>query len=111
MFNVFISKLEPKTSYTVLEPPNWVVSMQYGWFKWIFKNKVDKEGNVVCNKAKLLVKGYCWKEGISYGETIDPLARFEVVRFFLAYEACKGFDVDQMDVKCAFLNDVLEETV
>ncbi|KAL4582285.1 hypothetical protein LXL04_006830 [Taraxacum kok-saghyz] len=79
--------------------------------KWVFRNKVDKEGNVVRNKARLVVKGYCQQEGIDYEETFALVARLEVVRIFLAYAASKNFQVYQMDVKCAFLNGELEETV
>ncbi|KAL4581752.1 hypothetical protein LXL04_006280 [Taraxacum kok-saghyz] len=64
--------------------------------KWVFRNKVDREGNVVRNKARL---------------TFAPVARIEVVRIFLAYAGSKNFQVYQMDVKCAFLNGELEETV
>lgn len=41
----------------------------------------------------------------------SPVARLEYVRIFLAYTAHKNFEVYQMDVKCAFLNGELEETV
>ena len=26
--------------------------------KWIFRNKTDKEGNVICNKACFVAQGY-----------------------------------------------------
>ena len=76
--------------------------------KWIFNNKTHKEGNIVRNKARLVVKGYSQKEGIDYEETFAPVARLEAVRIFLAYAAHMDFDVYQMDVKCAFLNSELE---
>nr|KAJ0213192.1 hypothetical protein LSAT_V11C400185240 [Lactuca sativa] len=72
---------------------------------------MDKEGNVIHNKARLVVKGYCQEEGIDYEETIALVARLESVRIFVAYAAHKNFEVYQMDVKCAFLNGELEETV
>lgn len=58
-----------------------------------------------------MVKGYCQEEGIDYEETFAPLARLESVRIFLAYATHKNFEVFQIDVKCAFLNGELEETV
>ena len=48
--------------------------------KWIFKNKTDKEGNIVRNKARLVVKGYSQQEGIDYEETFAPITRLEAVR-------------------------------
>ena len=79
--------------------------------KWVFKNKYDKEGNIVRNKARLVVKGYCQQEGIDYGETFAPVARLESIRIFLAFAAHRNFPVYQMEVKCACLNGELEETV
>ena len=65
---------------------------------------MDKEGNVIRNKARLVVKGYCQEEGIHYEETFALVARLESVRIFLAYAAHENFEIYQMDVKCAFLN-------
>ena len=50
-------------------------------------------------------------EGIEYKETFAPIARLESVCTLLAYASHKNFEVFQMDVKCAFLNGELEETV
>nr|GEZ17052.1 hypothetical protein [Tanacetum cinerariifolium] len=52
--------------------------------KWIFKNKKDKRGIVIRNKARLVAQGYIQEEGINY---------------------------DEMDVKSAFMYDTIEEEV
>ncbi|KAI3700157.1 hypothetical protein L2E82_44776 [Cichorium intybus] len=101
MFNSFISKIEPKTVKIALDHADWVQAIQ-DELNEFERNK---------NKARLMVKGYCQEEGTDYEETFAPVARLESVRIFLAYAAHKGFDVYQMDVKCAFLNGELEETV
>ncbi|WVZ97245.1 hypothetical protein U9M48_042795 [Paspalum notatum var. saurae] len=59
---------------------------------------------VVRNKARL-------KEGIDYEETFAPVARLEAIRILLAFAASKGFKLQQMDVKLAFLNGYIEEKV
>ncbi|GLJ24590.1 hypothetical protein SUGI_0469950 [Cryptomeria japonica] len=79
--------------------------------KWVFRNKLSEDGQVIRNKARLVCKGYYQMEGIDYGEPFAPIARIEVVRLFLAYAAYKNYKVYQMDVKCAFLNGELEEEV
>lgn len=79
--------------------------------KWVFRNKLDENGEVIRNKARLVCKYYAQEEGIDYGETFSLVARLEGVRTLLAYSAYKGFKVYQMDVKSAFLNDILEEEV
>ena len=77
--------------------------------KWVFRNKLNEDGKVSRNKARLVCKGYSQEECIDYGDTVAPVARLEDVRTLLAYASHKGFKVYQMDVKFAFLNGILEE--
>ncbi|WVZ84403.1 LOW QUALITY PROTEIN: hypothetical protein U9M48_031440 [Paspalum notatum var. saurae] len=77
--------------------------------KWVFKNKRGEDGMVVRNKARL--PGVCRKEGIDYEETFAPVARLEAIRILLAFAASKGFKRQQMDVKSAFPNGLIEEEV
>lgn len=79
--------------------------------KWVFRNKLNEDGEVSRKKARLVCKGYAQEEGIDYGETFSPVARLEGVRTLLAYASYKGFKVYQMDVKSAFLNGILDEEV
>ena len=79
--------------------------------KWVFRNKLDENGEITRNKARLVCKGYAQEEGLDYGETFAPIERMEGVRTLLAYATYKGFKVYQMDVKFAFLNGILEEEV
>ncbi|WVZ90049.1 hypothetical protein U9M48_036382 [Paspalum notatum var. saurae] len=79
--------------------------------KWVFKNKQGENGMVVRNKARLVAQGFCQKEGIDYEETFAPVARLEAIWILLAFAASKGFKLQQMDVKSAFLNGFIEEGV
>ena len=79
--------------------------------KWVFKNKQGENGMVVRNKARLVAQGFCQKEGIDYEETFAPVARLEAIRILLAFVASKGFKLQQIDVKSAFLNGFIEEDV
>ena len=79
--------------------------------KWVFRNKLDENGNVVRNKARLVAQGYKQQEGIDFEETFAPVARLESIRMLLAYAANKGFTLFQMDVKSAFLNGFIDEEV
>nr|GFD49012.1 copia protein [Tanacetum cinerariifolium] len=76
-----------------------------------FKNKKDERSLVIRNKARLVAVGYSQQEGIDYDETFAPVARNEAIRLFFAYDAHKDFTVFQMDVKTAFLNEILKEEV
>nr|GEX89112.1 hypothetical protein [Tanacetum cinerariifolium] len=79
--------------------------------KWIFKNKKDESSLVIQNKATLVAVGYSQQEGIDYDETFSPVARIKAIRLFLAYASHKDFTVFQIDVKTAFLNEILKEEV
>jgi hypothetical protein len=79
--------------------------------KWVFKNKLNEQGQVVRNKETLVCKGYAQIEGLDFNETFMPIARLEAIRIFLAYTCHKRFKVYQMDVKSAFLNGYLNEEV
>ncbi|WRX24222.1 Reverse transcriptase [Theobroma cacao] len=79
--------------------------------KWVFRNKANKQRNVVRNKARLVAKGYNQEEGIDYDETFAPIARIEAIRLLLAFSCFMIFKLYQMDVKRAFLNGLIQEEV
>ena len=79
--------------------------------KWVFQNKLDEQGTVNRNKARLVVQGYNQEEGIDYEETFAPVARIEAIRILIAFAAFMEFKLYQMDVKSAFLNGYLKEEV
>ncbi|KAK8930658.1 hypothetical protein KSP39_PZI016172 [Platanthera zijinensis] len=133
MHTCFLSQIEPQTIQDAEQDPNWIIAMQEElnqfernkvWelvpkprnhqivgTKWVFRNKLDDQGIIVRNKARLVAQGYCQEEGIDYDQTFAPVARLEAIRIFLAYAAHKKFKVFQMDVKSAFLNGDIKEEV
>ncbi|GJZ30384.1 copia protein [Tanacetum coccineum] len=70
--------------------------------KWVFRNKLDENGVVSRNKARLVVQGYNQQEGIDYDETYALVARLESIRILLAYACALDLNIFQMDVKSAF---------
>ncbi|GJV65849.1 retrovirus-related pol polyprotein from transposon TNT 1-94 [Tanacetum coccineum] len=73
------------------------------------RNKLDENGIVSRNKARLVGQGYNQQEGIDYDETYALIARFESIRILLAYACALDFKLFQMDVKSAFLNGFINE--
>ena len=59
--------------------------------RWVFRNKLDEEGIVIRNKARLVTKEYSQAEGINYDETYALVARLEAIRMFLAFAAHSNF--------------------
>src|SRR5271154_4365991 len=106
--NEEIEQIEKNSAWTLLPKPD---DKNVIDTKWIFRNKLNENGEVTRNKARLVCKGYAQEEGIDYGETFAPVARLEGVRILLAYAAYKGFKLYQIDVKSAFLNGILEKEV
>nr|GFB73248.1 hypothetical protein [Tanacetum cinerariifolium] len=87
LFSCFLSQLEPSSVAKSLEDLHWVAAMQ-------------EEMQQFFNQ-----------QGIDYDEVIDPVARIEAIRLFLAFASYMGFMVYQMDVKSAFLYGKIEEEV
>ncbi|GJS18035.1 retrovirus-related pol polyprotein from transposon TNT 1-94 [Tanacetum coccineum] len=122
---------QPKNVGEALKDESWVVAMQEElnqftandvWelvpnpksmtiigTKWGFRNKIDENGIVSRNKARLVAQGYNQQERIDYDETYAPVARLESIRILLAYACVLDFKLFQMDVKSAFLNGFINE--
>lgn len=79
--------------------------------KWVFKTKLDADGQVEKYKARLVEKGYAQKHGIDYTEVFAPVARLDTIRVILAIVAQFSWEVFQLDVKSAFLHGELNEHV
>ncbi|WVZ84668.1 hypothetical protein U9M48_031673 [Paspalum notatum var. saurae] len=131
--SAYVATFEPRDVSHALSDPNWVnakheelenFERNHVWdlvepppnyrsigTKWVFKNKQGENGMVVRNKARLVAQGFCQKEGIDYEETFAPVARLEAIRILLTFAASKGFKLQQMDIKSAFLNGFIEEEV
>lgn len=79
--------------------------------KWVFKTKLNEDGNIDKYKARLVVKGYAQEEGIDYDEIFAPVARWDTIRILLAVATQRGWKVYQLDVNSAFLYGELKEVV
>jgi hypothetical protein len=47
--------------------------------KWVYRNKLNEDGHVKRNKARLVCKGYEQVEGINFEEIFSPVARMEAI--------------------------------
>ncbi|GJR47272.1 retrotransposon protein, putative, ty1-copia subclass [Tanacetum coccineum] len=80
--------------------------------KWLFKIKEGIEGvQKPRYKARLVARGFTQRAGIDYNEVFSPVVRHTSIRVILALTACKDYELEQLDVKTAFLHGNLEEVI
>lgn len=69
--------------------------------RWVLKKKLDEQGKVVRNKARLVSQGYNQQGGIDFTETFTLIARLKAIWIMLAIFSHKNINLFQMDVKSA----------
>ena len=74
--------------------------------RWLFKKQEDGQ-----YKARLVTKGYSQQFGIDDSETFALVAKCTTIRVLQALCCENDWEVEGMDVKTAFLNSELEESV
>jgi hypothetical protein len=103
-----LKAIEDNHTWELVDPP---AACRPIGLKWVFKVKRDERGAVVKHKARLVARGFVQREGVDFEEVFAPVARMESVRLLLALAAAKDWPVHHLDVKSAFLNGDLAETV
>ncbi|GJT32247.1 retrovirus-related pol polyprotein from transposon TNT 1-94 [Tanacetum coccineum] len=101
-YDAFLTSVEPKNYKDALTQACWIEAMQ----EELHEFKCLEVGELVPRPNKLPSK-----KGINFEESFAPVARLDAIRIFLAYVAHMNMIVYQMDVKTAFLNNILREEV
>jgi len=79
--------------------------------KWVFKTKLDANGQVEKYKARFVAKGYAQRHRIDYTKVFAAVARLDTVRVILATTVQFTWTSFQLDVKSSFLHGELKEAV
>jgi hypothetical protein len=61
--------------------------------KWIFKTKLDSNGNIERRKARLVAQGFSQKFGIDYHDVFAPVARTVTMKMMLSVAGKKKMSV------------------
>ena len=103
-----VNSLIKNKTWTVVDRTN---DMNVVGSKWVFKIKRGVEGKIARYKARLVAKGYTQVYGIDYRETFAPVLKYKSLRIILALSTSTHINIEQMDVKTAFLNATVSEDI
>lgn len=79
--------------------------------KWVHRIKSDDTSLKPRYKARLVVKGFSQKKGINFEEIFSPVVKMSSIRVVLGLAAVLDLEIEQLDVKTAFLHGDLEEEI
>jgi hypothetical protein len=80
--------------------------------KWVFKRKEGIPGvEAPRYKARLVAKGFTQVEGIDYNEIFSPVVKHCSIRVLMAIVNMYDLELEQMDVKTAFLHGELVSNI
>ena len=81
-------------------------------YKWIFRKKIEaSEPDGIRFKARLVAKGFIQEQGLDSDEVFSPVVKHASIRILLAIVARRDWELEQLDVKTAFLHGDLKETI
>ncbi|KAK1417324.1 hypothetical protein QVD17_26451 [Tagetes erecta] len=78
---------------------------------WLFRHKFNSDGTLDRYKARLVCNGKSQTMGIDCTDTFSPVVKPVTIRTVLSLAVSKSWPIHQLDVKNAFLNGILHETV
>ncbi|GJX51713.1 ribonuclease H-like domain-containing protein [Tanacetum coccineum] len=93
------------SSYSNTKGVNMVHSM------WLFKHKFHVDGTLSRYKARLVANGSSVQLGVNFNETFSSVVKPVTIRMVLSLAVSRHWPIHQLDVKNAFLNGDLSETV
>ena len=80
--------------------------------KWISERKAGiSRVEKTRYKARVVAKGFTQKEWIDFNEVFSPIVKYTSIRILLSLVAYENLELEQIDVKTAFLHGELEETI
>lgn len=79
--------------------------------KWVYKHKTGAENEITRHKARWVVRGFEQISGIDYFETFASVVKPMSYKVLFNIAAARDLEIEQMDVKTAFLYGKIEEEI
>ncbi|KAL6342838.1 hypothetical protein AAG906_016857 [Vitis piasezkii] len=79
--------------------------------RWVYRVKQEEHTSQPRYKARLVVKGFNQKKGIDFDEIFSPIVKMSSIRVVLGLAASLDLEIQQMDVKIAFLHGDLDKEI
>ena len=77
----------------------------------MYRLKTEENSSRPRYKARLVVKSFSQKQDIDFDEIFSPIVKMSSVRVVLGMAAIMDLEIEQLDVKTAFLHGDLEEEI
>lgn len=71
--------------------------------KWVYKHKRGPNGEIIRYKSRWVVRGFEQREGLDYNDTFASVVKPMSYKLLFAIAAAYDLEIEQMDVKTAFL--------
>lgn len=78
--------------------------------RWIYRVKQEHNSRLRY-KARLVVKGFSQRKGVDFDEIFSPVVKMSSIRVVMGLAASLDLEIEQMDVKTAFLHGDLQEEI
>lgn len=103
-----LKSLTSNATWELVDPP---ANRNIIGSKWVYRKKLNAEGEVERFKARLVAQGFTQRFGFDYEEIFAPVAMQSTLRVLLAVAGRQKMTVKHLDVKSAYLYGTLSEEI
>jgi hypothetical protein len=79
--------------------------------RWLYKTNIVAYGSIEKRKARFVAQGFSHIEGVDYDKRFTLVVRCTSIKSIISIAIDMGWNIHQMDVKTAFMNDFIDEEV
>ncbi|KAA3464569.1 Retrovirus-related Pol polyprotein from transposon TNT 1-94 [Gossypium australe] len=103
-----MESLQKNKTLKLVKPP---IEKKIVGCKWVFKKKTGRNQNDTRYKSRLVAKAYNQVEGVDFHDVFSLVVKHTFIRALLALVALYNLELEQLDVKTAFLYEDLDEDI